>query len=256
MRLARIVLLLAAVATLGACAGADAPPKVTYLLSDLRVTYPTDGETVATVDILVLGTAPAGVTVNRNIPLAPDQETVADSSGNWSMAIHLGLGDNTLRFRISGIPDLVVHVTYDPTTSTPSPSPTAGETPTVPVTVGATASQGSIRSPTPTQASTPSAAGEPETTVTFTTFPSSVARGTNATVGVKTAPRASCSISVVYKSGPSTAVGLGDKAASATGAVSWTWRVGSKTTTGSWPVTVRCSAGGSFGSATNSLIVR
>ena len=237
MRLARIVLLLAAVATLGACAGADASPKVTYLLSDLRVSYPTDGETVATVDILVLGTAPAGVTVNRNIPLAPDQETVADSSGNWSMAIHLGLGDNTLRFRISGIPDLVVHVTYDPTTSTPRPSPAAGGTPTAPVTVGATAS-------------------EPETTVTFTTFPSSVARGTNATVGVKTAPRASCSISVVYKSGPSTAAGLGDKTANATGAVSWTWRVGSKTTTGSWPVTVRCSAGGSFGSATNSLIVR
>lgn len=49
-------------------------------------------------------------------------------------------------------------------------------------------------------------------------------------------------------SGKSTAAGLDDKTAAANGVVAWTWKVGTNTTPGSWPVTVTCHNSG--GSAT------
>ena len=66
-----------------------------------------------------------------------------------------------------------------------------------------------------------------------------------ASLTVKTAPKANCSIRVVYKTGVSTAAGLGPKQASATGTVSWTWRVGTSTAKGTWPITVSCVGQGS-----------
>ena len=80
-------------------------------------------------------------------------------------------------------------------------------------------------------------------------------RGANATAAVKTAARAQCSITVEYKSGPSSAIGLGNKAASSSGAVSWTWKVGPGTTRGSWPVTVSCSKGDASSNITRKLTV-
>jgi hypothetical protein len=81
------------------------------------------------------------------------------------------------------------------------------------------------------------------------------APGGEATATVSTAPGASCSIEVVYRSGPSTASGLTPKTASSTGAASWTWQVGSRTTPGSWPVTVTCTLGSAHASATGQLVV-
>lgn len=72
---------------------------------------------------------------------------------------------------------------------------------------------------------------------------SPVYRGSNATARVTTAAGARCSITVTYKSGPSSAKGLSDKTASSKGAVIWTWKVGSNTTPGRWPVDVTCSKG-------------
>jgi hypothetical protein len=66
---------------------------------------------------------------------------------------------------------------------------------------------------------------------------------TDATLTVSTAPGANCSIVVHYKSGPSRAKGLVPKVASVSGRVSWTWRVGSNTTPGRWPIVVACEAG-------------
>ena len=93
-------------------------------------------------------------------------------------------------------------------------------------------------------------------TVTITSLTSPVARGASATLVARTAARASCTITVVYKSGPSTAQGLGATTANGSGAVSWTWTVGARTTTGSWPVTVACSTGGSIVSTRATLVVR
>jgi len=96
------------------------------------------------------------------------------------------------------------------------------------------------------QKPTPSPSPSPQATVAqaFVTFLNtpSAHRGANATALVKTTPNTSCTIEVDYKSGPSTAQGLGPKTSSATGAVSWTWVVGTRTTTGDWPVVVTCGA--------------
>jgi hypothetical protein len=80
-----------------------------------------------------------------------------------------------------------------------------------------------------------------QTTLTITKAPGIVSPGSNASVSAKTAPNASCSIDVEYKSGSSTAAGLYDKQADASGFVSWTWKVGTRTTPGDWPVYITCN---------------
>jgi len=67
----------------------------------------------------------------------------------------------------------------------------------------------------------------------------SVSRGSNATITVKGLPGITYSIEVRYSSGISSAKGLEPKAADKNGLVSWTWRVGSKTKLGAYPITVR-----------------
>jgi len=74
---------------------------------------------------------------------------------------------------------------------------------------------------------------------------SPVRPGATATLRAVTAPGANCSIVVYYKSGPSTAAGLGPKTADASGNVSWSWTVGTRTTPGTWRIVVKTSQGGS-----------
>jgi hypothetical protein len=69
--------------------------------------------------------------------------------------------------------------------------------------------------------------------------------GDYATLTVSVTPSASCSITVNYKSGPSHARGLTPKRASR-GRVSWTWKVGTNTTPGTWGIDVSCGAAGSL----------
>ena len=72
---------------------------------------------------------------------------------------------------------------------------------------------------------------------------SPVSAGAEATITVHSAPGARCLIAVRDKSGPSRAAGLVPKTANSRGQVSWTWRVGTRTTPGRWPIFVTCSAG-------------
>jgi hypothetical protein len=65
-------------------------------------------------------------------------------------------------------------------------------------------------------------------------------------------PSRTCSITVYYKSGASHASGLYSKR-SAGGRVSWTWKVGTRTTPGRWPIVVSC---GSAGTLRTSFVVR
>lgn len=74
-----------------------------------------------------------------------------------------------------------------------------------------------------------------------TKHPGSVGRNRNATVTVKTKPNGSCTMSVLYKSGPSKAASVGTRKANASGVVSWTWKVGGNTTKGTWPVVINCA---------------
>jgi hypothetical protein len=83
--------------------------------------------------------------------------------------------------------------------------------------------------------------------VRLVSLTSPVGPGNDATIAVQTVPNASCGITVIYKSGPSRASGLVPKTSDIKGNVSWTWRVGTRTTPGKWPITVSCSAGGQQG---------
>jgi len=79
-----------------------------------------------------------------------------------------------------------------------------------------------------------------QATLQLVSVTSPVPAGGNATVVVQAGPGASCSIMVIYKSGPSEAQGLGPKQAGSDGRVSWTWKVGTRTTPGNWPINVTC----------------
>jgi len=75
-------------------------------------------------------------------------------------------------------------------------------------------------------------------------------------VTIKTLARARCSIDVEYASGPSTAAGLGDKTASSTGVITWSWKVGGRTTLGTWPIYISCVLGDRSADVSTSFTVR
>lgn len=70
--------------------------------------------------------------------------------------------------------------------------------------------------------------------------PGSVARGETASVTIQASPGITCSITVRYKSGPSKAKGLEPRQVGSDGRLTWSWTVGSSTTPGDWPVSIRC----------------
>ena len=92
--------------------------------------------------------------------------------------------------------------------------------------------------------------------VVLTSVTSPVRHGNAASIIVKTAPGAACTIVVAYKSGPSRAKGLDTKTANQDGIVSWAWIVGTRTTPGAWPITVTCSGGGSQATLETSFLVQ
>lgn len=85
---------------------------------------------------------------------------------------------------------------------------------------------------------TTSCRGDGELTLDFIFVSSPVKAGDYATVTVKTVPGAQCTITVWYPSGPSTASGLEPKTADASGRVTWSWRVGTRTTPGTHRIVV------------------
>jgi hypothetical protein len=72
---------------------------------------------------------------------------------------------------------------------------------------------------------------------------SPIRHGSYATLTVRAAPTATCSPTVYYKSGPSQAAGLYPKRG---GRISWTWKVGTRTTPGRWPIIVSCGRAGTL----------
>jgi beta-lactamase superfamily II metal-dependent hydrolase len=84
---------------------------------------------------------------------------------------------------------------------------------------------------------------------------SPVGKGYTATLQAKTLPGASCTIAVYYKSGISTASGLYPKEADSNGNVAWSWKVGTRTTPGSWRIVVTASLNGKTVSQTTYFTV-
>jgi micrococcal nuclease len=88
-------------------------------------------------------------------------------------------------------------------------------------------------------------AGASSTSVRLVHVTSPVSAGSYATLVARVAPSRSCSITVYYYSGPSHAAGLYSKRP-VSGRVSWTWKVGTRTTPGRWPISVRCGSAGTL----------
>jgi len=89
-----------------------------------------------------------------------------------------------------------------------------------------------------------SSAGASSTSVRLVHVTSPVSAGSYATLVARVVPsRVTCSITVYYYSGPSHAAGLYSKHPIA-GRVSWTWKVGTRTTPGRWPIRVSCGSAG------------
>lgn len=80
--------------------------------------------------------------------------------------------------------------------------------------------------------------------------------GDNASITIQTVPNAACMITVRYKSGPSRARGLNPRNADHEGTVTWTWRVGTRTTPGRWPIIISCSVGSRESTLETSFVVR
>lgn len=95
-----------------------------------------------------------------------------------------------------------------------------------------------------------------ELSISLVSLSSPVVASRDATIQIQTSPGAKCSITVLYKSGPSKAKGLYPQTADGSGRVAWRWRVGSNTTPGRWPIVVRCEKGGDSGELRTSLEVR
>ena len=116
----------------------------------------------------------------------------------------------------------------------------------------ATTAEGLLATPVPATLPPPTPTPTPKPTplpidVTRESFTAKVATSASATVSVRTEPKAKCSIEVLYDSGPSQASGLDPKTASNGGKVIWSWKVGSNTAPGVYPITVTCTTPGHEG---------
>ena len=78
--------------------GVTAPPSPPIV--GMTVQSPRDGEQVFTQEVTVIGLAPPGTRITRDVSLRPDQHATADSTGHWAIAVSLDNGENTLVFRI------------------------------------------------------------------------------------------------------------------------------------------------------------
>lgn len=82
----------------------------------LSIQSPTDGQTVATRDVTVIGLAPPGLRITRDISFGFDQHAIADGTGHWAISVQLSEGQNELVFRIGDdrSTEQRIRVTYAP----------------------------------------------------------------------------------------------------------------------------------------------
>ena len=90
-------------------------------------------------------------------------------------------------------------------------------------------------------------------TLVILSWPPEVHRNHTYTVTAKGKPNTEYSIVVNYKSGPASAAGLETKYSDADGYVSWTWKVGGRTSAGTFQIVV--SGGGETQSVTFTVVV-
>ena len=82
----------------------------------LTILSPRDGDVVATKEVTVIGLAPPGLTITRDISLGLDQHAGVDGTGHWAINVGLNEGQNDLVFRIGDdrSTEKRLRVTYTP----------------------------------------------------------------------------------------------------------------------------------------------
>jgi hypothetical protein len=86
------------------------------LIVGLTIESPRDGQVVATKDITVIGIAPPGLSITRDISFGLDQHATSDGTGHWAINVSLDNGENKLKFRIGDdhSTEQEIRVTYTP----------------------------------------------------------------------------------------------------------------------------------------------
>jgi hypothetical protein len=84
----------------GPGATAGSAPGGSALISGLTILSPSDGQSVATKDVNIIGSAPPGVSVTQDISFGLDQHGQSDGTGHWAIKVSLNEGENKLTFRI------------------------------------------------------------------------------------------------------------------------------------------------------------
>jgi hypothetical protein len=106
--------------------GSQSAPNATLVpgapIIGLSILSPTDGQTVVTKEITVIGTAPPGMTITQDISFGLDQHASVDGTGHWAIKVGLNEGDNKLNFRIGDDASTrqTIRVIYTPP-QTPAP---------------------------------------------------------------------------------------------------------------------------------------
>ena len=95
----------------GAASGGPAAPIIGF-----TILSPADGQAVASKDVVVIGTAPTGLTITQDISFGLDQHDTTDGTGHWAIKVGLNEGDNKLTFRIGDdrSTEKSIRVTYTP----------------------------------------------------------------------------------------------------------------------------------------------
>ena len=101
------------VGTVGPGGSVAGPPA---LITGLSIESPADGQVVAIKDVTVIGLAPPGLEVTRDVSFGFDQHATADGTGHWAMSVGLDEGENNLVFRMGDdrSTEKRLRVTYTP----------------------------------------------------------------------------------------------------------------------------------------------
>lgn len=140
--------------------------------------------------------------------------------------------------------------THQPTTE-PATQPTVQST-TEPATQPTTQPPTESATQPTTQPPTEPATQPANEGITFVAWPQTISRNETGTVTIKGKPNTSYTITVYYKSGSSSADGLGTKTSDGNGYVTWNWKIGGRTSFGTFKIVV--SGGGDSQSVTFSVV--
>lgn len=112
--------------------------------------------------------------------------------------------------------------------------------------------------PAPTrEVAPPKVADNAPVGVSISVLTSPLSAGSNASITIRTKPKAACSIIVTYdNSEKSRDSGLVPKMADEYGVVSWSWSVESNRTKGKWPIDITCAENGKSGYMRGELVVQ